>query len=259
MKDLIHVPGELLQRLIRVIIILAIDALEFDKVEEFNCINLMQGFYGKTDISDFSQPRTMVLWSSFMTGENKENEVLGEGNKEMWNKRWDKEDTFFNNFRNPEIIDLPGYSYDLKVHEESREDLKKFFTQEDKDKKELIRKKYNDDAFSHHKKIKDKFVKEIDNGHDLILGYFSVADVIGHLNFGNKILMKMIYKDLDELAGKCSEKECPLIILSDHGMEALGMFGDHSNYGFWSTNFKDLGRPKITDFSKIVLELLNPK
>ncbi|MBD3247555.1 hypothetical protein GF378_02960, partial [Candidatus Pacearchaeota archaeon] len=50
------------------IVILAIDALEYDKVEEFNCKNLKQEYYGKTDISEFSQPRTMVLWSSFMTG-----------------------------------------------------------------------------------------------------------------------------------------------------------------------------------------------
>jgi hypothetical protein len=33
--------------------------------------------------------------------------------------------------------------------------------------------------------------------------------------------------------------------------------GDHSRYGFWSTNFKDLGNPKITDFEKIIEELYN--
>jgi hypothetical protein len=35
-------------------------------------------------------------------------------------------------------------------------------------------------------------------------------------------------------------------------MEKIGMFGDHSNYGFWSTGLKDLGYPKITDFAKII-------
>ena len=69
-------------------IILAVDALEFELVKKFNCINLMQKFYGKTDISDFSQPRTMVLWSSFITGQNKEKEVLIDGNEEMWSKKW---------------------------------------------------------------------------------------------------------------------------------------------------------------------------
>jgi hypothetical protein len=62
-------------------------------------------------------------------------------------------------------------------------------------------------------------------------------------------MMKMIYKDLDEIAGSI---ERPYIVLSDHGMERLGMFGDHSNYGFWSTDLTDLGNPKITDFAGII-------
>ena len=73
------------------IAILAIDALEYDLVEKFQCRNLMQKFYGKTDISEFSEPRTMVLWSSFMTGRNMEQEILAMGDKEMWNTTdWDR-------------------------------------------------------------------------------------------------------------------------------------------------------------------------
>ncbi len=235
------------------IIVLAIDALEFEKVEEYNNENLKLDHHGKTDISEFSQPRTMVLWSSFMTGENKEKDVLDGGNQEMWNKRWNIDETFFKNFDSPVILDLPGFSYDLEAHEESRKDLKAFFTTEDKEEKEKIKKKYNQDAFEHHRTIKEKFLKTIDENHDFVLGYFSVADVIGHLNFGNSTMMKLIYKDLDEIAKKCTEKGCPLIILSDHGMKSIGMFGDHSEYGFWSTNFKDLDNPKITDFKDIIV------
>ncbi len=109
------------------IVVFAIDALEYKKVEEYNCNNLKQQKYGKTDISEFSQPRTMVLWSSFMTGQNKEKEVLGEGNKEIWNKRWRIEETFFNEFKDPAVIDLPGYSYELDVHEKSRKLLAEYF------------------------------------------------------------------------------------------------------------------------------------
>lgn len=237
------------------IIVFAVDALEYNLVEEFDCKNLKQKYYGKTDISEFSQPRTMVLWSSFMTGVNREKDVLGEGNKEMWNKKWDTKDTFFKHFKSPVVLDLPGYSYTLDVHEESRKDLKDFFMTEDKEKKEEIRKKYNKDAFEHHKKIKDEFYKALEEDHDLVLGYFSVADVIGHLNFGNKMMMKLIYKDLDDIAKHCAEKGCPVVILSDHGMESVGMFGDHSTYGFWSTNFKDMGNPKITEFCETIPEV----
>lgn len=233
------------------ILVIAIDALEHKLVEEFDCKNLKQKFYGKTNISEFSQPRTMVLWSSFMTGENKEDEVLSGGDKKMWSTKWDKKDTFFSEFRDPVVLDLPGFSYDLKTHEKSRKLLKEFFDAESEQEKEKIRKQYNKDAFDHHRKIKEEFQKALKKDHDFVLGYFSVADVIGHLNFGNKTIMKMIYQDLDELVGK-AKKDGPVIVLSDHGMKAIGQFGDHSEYGFWSTNFRDLGKPKITEFAEII-------
>ncbi len=237
------------------IIIFAIDALEYDKVKEFECKNLMQLHYGKTDISEFSQPRTMVLWSSFMTGQNKEKDVLKDGDKEMWDKKWPIKDTFFSKFKSPVVLDLPGYSYDQEVHAKSRELLKKYFTTEDEEEKNKVRKEYNKDAFEHHRKVKDKFLKALDGDHELVLGYFSVADVIGHLNFGNKTMMKMIYKEMDEIAADISKKG-KLIILSDHGMKELGIFGDHSEYGFWSTNFDiDIKKPKITDFYDLIVGL----
>jgi len=239
------------------IIILAIDALEYELVEKFNCQNLKQKFYGKTDISEFTQPRTIVLWSSFMTGKNKEKEILLKGKKEMWNTKFDIKDTFFSEFKNPAIFDLPGFNYNKEVHDKSRKLLKKFFEAKSEEEKEKIRKEYNKDAFDHHKKIKERFLKAIDKNHDLILGYFSVVDVIGHLNFGNNMLMRMLYKEMDDIAKKCAEKNCPLLILSDHGMKAIGKFGDHSDYGFWSLNLnKNLKTPKITDFYRIIKSLL---
>ncbi len=227
------------------IVVYAVDALEYRLVEEFNCINLKQEFYGKTDISEFSEPRTMVLWSSFMTGKNKEEEILAKGDKEMWNTRIGVEETFFSLFDDPLILDLPGFNYEKEQHDKERVILKKFFDTDGKEAKEAVRKEYNSLSFEHHRKIKGEFKTALKEDHDFVLGYFSVADVIGHLNFGNRTLMKMIYSDLDEIA---SGIDGDLIVLSDHGMEKIGIFGDHSNHGFWSTNFRDLIRPKITDF-----------
>lgn len=226
-------------------IILAIDGLEYEYVKKFNCKHLMQEFHGKTDISEFTEPRTMVLWSSFITGKNKEKDVLKDGNKEMWDKKWPINETFFSRFKSPVVIDLPGFSYNKDIHDKSRELLKKFFNEEEN--KEDIKTQYNKEAFSHHKEIKKQFFKALEEDHDLILAYFSVADIIGHLNFGNNIMMKMIYDELDDIAKEIKDKK-PLI-LSDHGMKAIGMFGDHSNYGFWSYH-KDLKTPKITEFQE---------
>jgi len=238
------------------IVILAIDALEYSLVEEFNCYDLKQKFYGKTDISEFSQPRTIVLWSSFMTGKNMEKEIVSIGDKEMWYIKLDIENTFFNQFKNPKIIDLPGFTYSKEQHENERKLLKEFFDSENDEEKRNIRAAYNNIAFEHHRKIKQEFTSALKGDFDLVLGYFSVADVIGHLNFGNRTMMKMIYKDLDEIAGMISNT---FIVLSDHGMERVGIFGDHSNYGFWSTGFKDIGNPRITDFAGIIKEMAEVK
>jgi hypothetical protein len=231
------------------ITVVAIDALEYNLVEEFDLSNLKLSYYGKTDISEFSQPRTMVLWSSFMTGENKEREVLADGDKEMWGKRWDIGDTLFSRFSNPAVLDLPGFSYDTDVHDRSRELLKAYFDTDDEDEKKNIRSVYNGDAFEHHKYVREEFTKAIEGDHDFVLGYFSLADVVGHLNFGNKTMMKMIYKEMDEIVSNVGGK---VIVLSDHGMKAIGYFGDHSEYGFWSTNFRDMGTPRITDFRTFI-------
>jgi hypothetical protein len=38
-------------------------------------------------------------------------------------------------------------------------------------------------------------------------------------------------------------------------MRPVGMFGDHSESGFWSSGTLDLGTPKITDFPGIIRDL----
>jgi hypothetical protein len=233
-----------------VTVILAIDALEYDLVERFDCAHLHQRYYGKTDIREFSEPRTMVLWTSFMTGMNMERQVLALGDKEMWNLSLDIGKTLFKKFDNPSIIDLPGFSYDLEQHAQERNLLKQYFDTSNSGEKERIRNAYNHLAFEHHRKIKAAFRKALEEDHDFVLGYFSVADVIGHLNFDNTILMRMVYRDLDEIAATVKKD---MIVLSDHGMVKLGIFGDHSDYGFWSTRDRDLGTPKITDFYNILL------
>jgi len=239
-------------------IVFAIDALEYEKVVEFNCKNLMQNYYGKTNISEFSDARTMVLWSSFMSGKNKESEVLTDGKMENWNLKWDLSETFFQQFKSPVVLDLPGFSYNLDAHEQSRKLLKEYFTTEDEAKKPDILKEYNNDAFEHNKNVKAEFYKALDEEHDFILGYFSVIDVIGHLNFGKKVIMKILYKDMDDIYLDIKKKypDSKILVLSDHGMKGVGMFGDHSSYGFWSTNWKDLGTPKITDMAKYISEAI---
>ena len=93
------------------------------------------------------------MWSSFLTGQNKEKEATALGDKEMWNFKVNTEDTFLNNI-NAKVIDLPTYNYETKHHEKERKLMKDFF--EDKGDSEKIKKEYNVMAFEHHKKIKEE-------------------------------------------------------------------------------------------------------
>ncbi len=229
-------------------IILAIDALEYNLVEKFDCENLKQKFYGKTDISEFSQPRTIVLWSSFLSGKNKEKEILKLGDEKMWEFKVPEQESFLK--RNYKVIDLPAFSYEKQQHKKERQLLKQFFLEKNPEKSEQIKEQYNSLSLEHHKKIKQQFLSSLNEDYDLLICYFSVIDVIGHVNFGNQFLMKMLYKDLDDLASIAGNKT-ELLILSDHGMKSIGKYGDHSNYGFWSFK-KDLKNPKITDFFNII-------
>jgi len=113
-------------------------------------------------------------------------------------------------------------------------------------------------VLEYHRKVKESFLTDLEKEFDLLFYYFNVADVIGHVSFGDKTKMKLVYKDLDELVGKAAAKGQPMLVLSDHGMKAVGRYGDHQeNYGFWSNNLgKDLGQPKISDLSKFVEENL---
>ena len=68
--------------------------------------------------------------------------------------------------------------------------------------------------------------------------------------------MKLIYKELEDITTRTKKKAEKILVISDHGMKAVGRFGDHSNYGFWSLNFKiDLKTPKITEMRNLIEEL----
>lgn len=231
------------------IVILGLDGLEYEYVKEFNCKNLMQKNFGKTDISEFSEPRTVVLWSSFLAGKNLEKEILALG-KEFWKFRLNPKETFFSKFKSWKAIDVPGFTYKFEKHQKEKELLKGFF-----DGKVSIE-EYDKLAFENHKENKEEFLNSLKSEYEILMGYFALADVIGHLSFGMKTKMKVIYQELDEIAKKAKEVCDHLLIISDHGMKAVGRFGDHANYGFWSFNHPiSLKKPKITHFFSLILSL----
>ncbi len=224
-------------------IILALDALDLNLVEKFNCKNLMQKEYGQTDISEFKLERTVVLWASFLTGRNMEAEIPIEG---QWEFRLKTEETFLKLFDSKKAMDMPAYSLTEENHREERSLLKAYFN----DKASV--EEYDRVVWKNHEENKKLLFQSLGR-FDLVLSYFDLADAIGHLSFGILNKMKEVYEELESLAKRVKDEEDFTLIISDHGMKAVGRYGDHTRNGFYSLN-KNMGLnlPKITDFYQLI-------
>jgi len=224
-------------------IILALDALDHNLVKTFNCKNLMQKEHGQTDISEFKLERTVVLWASFLTGKNMEAKIPIE---DQWEFKLKTEETFLRFFNSPKTIDVPAYSLREKNHNEERRLLKAYF-----DNKASVE-EYDRVVWKNHEE-NEKLLFQSLGKFDLVLSYFDLADAIGHLSFGILSKMKDVYEGLENLAKRVKDEDGFTLIVSDHGMKAVGRYGDHTRNGFYSLN-KTLGLnvPKITDFYHLI-------
>ena len=233
-------------------IILAFDALDFYSVGRYKCKAIKQMEYGQVDVSEFKLLRTVILWASFLTGKKMEEEIPMDKDRQ-WKFTLDPERTFLPHYDTYNTIDVPAFSLKQENHQKERQLMRQYF--EDEGTVE----EFDDLVWKHHNENKNDFFKAIYN-YNLVMGYFDLADAIGHLSFGIPKKMKEVYKELDSLA---KEVQSPLydhmLIISDHGMKLLGntIYGDHSDYGFYSSNkVLSLNQPKITDFFDIILKEL---
>ena len=224
-------------------IILALDALDLNLVKTFNCKNLMQKECGQTDLSEFELERTVVLWASFLRGKNMESEIPV---KDQWEFKLKTEETFLKFFDSVKAIDVPAYSLREENHKEERRLLKAYFNDE------VSVEEYDRVVWKNHEENKKLLFQSLGK-FDLVLGYFDLADAIGHLSFGILSKMKTVYEELENLAKRVEDEDDLILIVSDHGMKAIGRYGDHTRNGFYSFN-KTVGLkvPKITDFYKLI-------
>jgi hypothetical protein len=224
-------------------IILGLDALDLSLVKKYSCKNLMQTEYGQTDISEFELARTVVLWASFLTGKNMEARIPV---KTQWMFKLGVEETFFQFFSNYKALDVPAFSLKGKNHAEERRLLKAYF-----DEKAIVE-EYDTVVWRNHEENKKDFFSSLGK-HDLFMGYFDLADAIGHLSFGIEEKMKEVYKELEDLAREVIASDDDVLVVSDHGMKAVGRYGDHTRNGFYSSNHKlGLKLPKITGFYDVI-------
>ncbi len=243
-------------------VILAIDALDINLVEEFECTSLMLDHYGKTNIAEFGKPpQTMSIWSSFVTGVNKEKEVLACG----WNGKWDVgyhlKESWFSKFADPYIVGLPGYNlgmvpirYPQMLIIQYINIMHRCYSLDDEgpEAKQILE-TFDDAVFAHYNRSKELFYTCLGKKHDLIILYVLMIDLIGHMHFPNKGIMRLAYDEVESVAAHVRDMDANIVIVSDHGMVLKDSGPAHADdYGYWATNFADLGTPKITDFADII-------
>ena len=225
-------------------IVLALDALDLHVVKMYKCESLMQIECGQTSLSEFQLERTVVLWASFLTGKNMESRIPL---KTQWEFKLKPEETFFPFFKTYKAIDVPAFSLKENNHAEERKLLKEYFDEE------ATVEEYDALAWKNHEENKKDFFDSLGR-FDMVMGYFDLADAIGHLSFGIPEKMEKVYVELESITRevKSSSDEFTLII-SDHGMKPVGKYGDHNRNGFYSTNRRlALNLPQITDFYNII-------
>jgi len=228
-------------------IILALDAMDLNLVKKFECRTLMQNECGQTDISNFNLERTVVLWASFLTGKNMEARIPL---KTQWELKLPTEETFLHFFKTFKAIDVPAFTF-KQDHAEERKFLKNYF-----DDKSAIE-DYNATVWKIHEESKKEFLASVGK-YDLVMGYFNLADAIGHLSFGIIKKMRDVYRELEGLAKEIKNLDDFILVISDHGMKAIGRYGDHTKNGFYSANRKlGLNLPKITVFYNLIRSLQN--
>lgn len=228
-------------------IVLALDALDLNLVKKFRCKSLMQKEFGQTDISEFNLERTVVLWASFLTGKSMEAKIPV---KTQWDFKLEPQETFLKFFNTYKAIDVPAFSF-KQSHVEERRLLKDYFN----DKATVD--EYNTVVWKNHEENKKEFFNSLGK-FDLLVGYFNLADAIGHLSFGICQKMAEVYEELENLAKEVRDLEDFILIISDHGMKAVGRYGDHTKNGFYSANRRlGLSFPKITDFYDLIKRVAN--
>jgi len=240
-------------------IILAIDGLDPELVEEYGCENLKQENYGKTDITEFNEPRTIVLWSSFLTGENREEEIP-KGKDKLWRYSVKHEETFLDINGMPLVMDVPGYSYNQVMHKKERRLMSAYFRndcpRDIRDRLETLL--YDDVTNKQHRLVE----ATRNNFYDIIVCYTSLVDILCHIEIGNEEKIKKAYEAVDELAKLSKTTEHRVLVISDHGMKPISedsMFGDHrQEHGYWSYSKEiELDRPEITDFYDFIVDRLS--
>jgi len=261
------------------VLIVGIDALEYDLVEEWNLRHLQQKEYGKVRIPTLpglEEPTTPQVWASFLTGRTQEKQFeytspvmrlliklkkifqLKIGLFTFLSKFANhstrfpqlKEKSFLDQ-TNSEYYNIPYYDFSKYFKDEIAPQALRFWEGKSGylELKEFLVKMFEKEREGSSNRIKKSNSR-------LFFCYFFSLDLLQHHFHKDRKLIKEYYEKFDKTVKelkKCAKPDFCLIV-SDHGAKD----GGHSNHGFYSVDkILDLGAPDITDFYDVIMDELN--
>lgn len=177
-------------------------------------------------------------------------------------KRYLKCESIFEEIDNSRAMFVPGYN-PSPVFETGMD----FLMRKRHDNEKCIR-EFDDRDFEIRK---EKLFSELDNdiigARDFLMCHFGRPDYHQHLygtpeieQFFDKDKLKVLYREIDELAERIKEKALDkgydtVIFMSDHGLPAKN---EHNRNAFYSSNTEIFGTetPLITDFHDVIIDLV---
>jgi len=246
---------------LRRVCIVALDALEYDLVEEFNLESIKQLEYGRIDVSSFHDLATPVIWASFITGLGPEKHGVSVQEVQVWKNPvidklrqfsikikldrirgkgkilrklgfecrgfWEKTVEEFRNRKIETLFDVIPNTKALSVPP-----YQKWIARETQLLlKEAIEKEEKRSVFEEHvwnvfEQKRGKCISIISEDRwNLFMVHFMFTDLLGHIYAGNLTKMFGVYIRAEQLVEdlkKIIGDETLLLIVSDHGMKPSG-------------------------------------
>jgi len=259
------------------VVIVALDGLDYYLAKKWNLKNILQAqsHIFKVDKQYFHEkekvPYSPMIWSSFLTGlpPSKHGIKLWweyhpllekirylpiirhiRGKRRiLWKLRLKKRiakvktSTFLDSINNKKVIWFPNYNDSTELHERLSRAFYKGLSE------------YEKEIWRVHRDRRAETFKQLKSNWTLFMTYFDLADLLGHIYLPKRILkLRIAYQHLDQIIYSMKQtinqnlgvENYIFLIIADHGMN---MNGQHSDYAFYSLNFKS-PEVHVDDFTK---------
>jgi len=257
------------------VLILALDGLDYRYVERWRLKNLLQHSHGTYSVSEFRQVKNLSLsvWATFITGKYhrfgnwwdkpaliKLADKIPISDRWKWrfakllgariiDKRFLKAPSLFDQVEGAIAVNVPVYNEQTRYHVRKLDALHFHGVEA---YKRVVKQ-------NHVERLNETLDAIESSGWRLLMSWFDIADSLGHVTPLDSEEMYWVYRSLDGMVEVLKKKadECICLIVSDHGMEWRGGFGEHTQMAFWSLNYETDWKPKrVVDFYPRIIKWL---